>query len=117
MKFTKAFLILLAVLAIIGAAAWQLFLKDQIALGKVGGAYAAKQICSCRFVSEREMESCMTDFTPEVQENLSQLTISESYIDTTGRADQSITASALGGLISETATFEPGLGCTLNKPG
>jgi len=62
-------------------------------------------------VSEREMESCKTDFTQDI----SALTIIETYIDTTGRADQSITASVLGGLISEKATYEPGLGCTLLK--
>jgi len=112
MKFTKAFLILLAVLALIGAATWQFFLKEQVGFGKVASAYAAKQICSCRFVSERDMESCKTDFTQDI----SPLNITETYIDATGRADQSVTASALGGLISEKATFEPGLGCTLNKP-
>lgn len=112
MKFTKATLILIAALALVGAAAWQFALKDQIAFGKVASAYAAKQICSCRFVSKREMESCKTDFTQDI----SALTISESDTDTTGRVDQSITASAALGLISEKATFEPGLGCTLIKP-
>lgn len=111
MKFLKATLIILAVLALIGAALWQVYLKEQVAFGKVASAYAAKQICSCRFVSERELESCKTDFTQDI----SALTITESYIDTTGRTDQSITASVLGGLISEKATFEPGLGCTLQR--
>jgi len=115
MKFAKAFLILLAVLALIGAGVWQFFLKDQVALGEVGAAYVAKQVCSCRFVSEREMDSCMTDFTPEVSENLAQLNVSESYIDATGRTDQSITVTGPGGLISEKAIFEPGLGCVLQK--
>ncbi len=111
MKFTKVFLIFLAVLALVSAGAWQLFLKEQVSFGKVASAYAAKQICSCRFVSQREMESCKTDFTQDI----SALTISESYIDATGRTDQSVTASVLGGLISEKATFEPGLGCALNR--
>jgi len=90
MKFTKAFLILLAVLALVSAAAWQFFLKEQVAFGKVASAYAAKQICSCRFVSKREMESCKTDFTQDI----SVLKITETYIDTTGRTDQAVTASA-----------------------
>lgn len=110
MKFAKAFLILLAVLAIISAAAWQFFLKEQVGFGKVATAYAAKQICSCRFISTREMDSCKTDFTQDI----SQLNITETYIDATGRADQSVTASALG-IISATATYEPGLGCVLQK--
>jgi len=111
MKLTKTFLILLAVLALIGAAAWHFALKEQVSFGKVASAYAAKQICSCRFVSAREMESCMTDFTQDI----SALTISETYIDATGRADQSVTASAAWGLISEKAVFEPGLGCVLQE--
>lgn len=111
MKFAKAFLIVVAVLLVIGGLFWQFFLKEQIGFGKVASAYAAKQICSCRFVSEREMESCESDFTQDI----SALTITETYIDPTGRTDQSITASALGGVISSKATYEPGLGCVLQK--
>ena len=111
MKFVKALLILLAVLAFVGAATWHFFLKDQVALGKVGTAYASKQICSCRFVSERELESCKTDFTQDI----SALKITEDYIETTGRTDQSITASAMMGIISAKATYEPGLGCVLQE--
>ena len=115
MKFVKVILITLAAFALIGAGIWQFVLKDQIALGTVGAAYVAKQVCSCRFVSEREMDSCMTDFTPEVSENLAQLNVSESYIDATGRTDQSISVSGPAGLISEKAVFEPGLGCVLQE--
>ena len=111
MKLIKPTLITLAALALIGAAAWQFFLNEQVAFGKVASAYAAKQICSCRFVSEREMESCKTDFTQDI----SVLTIEENYIDSTGRTDQSIVASAAWGLISEKAVFEPGLGCVLQE--
>jgi hypothetical protein len=102
MKFAKAFLIVLAVLAIIGGALWHVFLKDQVGFGKVATAYAAKQICSCRFVSEREMASCQNDFTQDI----SALKLSET--------EDSVTASALG-LISATATYEPRLGCVLQK--
>ena len=115
MKFAKPLMITLAALALIGAGILHFVLKDPIALGTVGAAYVAKQVCSCRFVSEREMDSCMTDFTPEVSENLAQLNISESYIDTTGRTDQSITVSALGRIIREKAVFEPDLGCVLQE--
>ena len=111
MKFAKVLLITLAVLALIGAAVWQFLLKDQVAFGQVAAAYASKQICSCRFVSERELESCKTDFTQDI----SALKITEDYIDTTGRTDQSITASAMMGIISAKATYEPGLGCVLQK--
>lgn len=110
MKFAKAFLIILVVLAIIGGALWHFFLKEQVGFGKVATAYAAKQICSCRFISEREMDSCKTDFTQDI----SQLKISETDIDTTGPTDQSVTASVLG-VISATATYDPSLGCVLQK--
>ena len=110
MKFTKAFLFLLLVLALIGAGMWQFLLKDQVALAKVATASTAKQICSCRFVAKREMDSCQTDFTQDI----SQLKITESHIDATGRADQSVTVSALA-IVSATATYQPGLGCTLQK--
>lgn len=110
MKFAKLFLIGLAALAAIGFALAQFVFKDQIAVAQIGTAYAAKQICSCRFVSTREMDSCMGDFT----QDLGPLKISETYIDATGRADQSVTASALG-IFRATATYEPGLGCTLQK--
>lgn len=110
MKYAKAFLIIIFMFFIIAMAAWQFFLKEQVAFGNVATAYAAKQICSCRFVSGREMESCMTDFTQDI----SQLKITESYIDATGRTDQSVTASALG-LISAKARYQPDLGCVLQK--
>ncbi len=102
MKFIKAFLIILIVLAVIGGALWHFFLKEQVGFGKVATAYAAKQVCSCRFVSEREMASCQTDFTQDI----SQLKISET--------EDSVTASALG-IISATASYEPGLGCVLQR--
>ena len=111
MKFVKTAFIILAVLAVIGAGTWQFFLKEQVGFGKIATAYAAKQICSCRFVSERKLESCKTDFTQDI----GALAISETHIDATGRADQSVSASALGGLISATAAYEPGLGCVLQK--
>ena len=115
MKFAKPLMITLAALALIGAGVWQFVLKDQVALGTVGAAYVAKQVCSCRFVSEREMASCMTDFTPEVSENLAQLNISESRRHAPDQTDQSITVSGPAGLISEKAVFEPGLGCVLQE--
>lgn len=107
MKFAKLFLVGLAALALIGLVLSQTLLKDPIAFARVGTAYAAKQVCSCRFVSDREMASCKADFT----QDLSQIKLTESYITATGRTDQSVTASAAFGLISATATYEPGLGC------
>lgn len=111
MKYAKAFLIIMTALAIISAAAWQVFLKEQVGFGKVATAYAAKQICSCRFVSGRQKESCMTDFTQDI----SALTLTEGKIDTPEKTHLYVTASVLGGLISETAIYQPGLGCALQR--
>ena len=108
MNIGKAFLITLAALAVIGLAFWQFFLKDQVAFAEVAAAYVAKQTCSCRFVAEREMASCLTDFTQDV----SQLDVSETTTDANGTSEQTVTASALG-LISATAVHQPGLGCVL----
>lgn len=96
-------LIIIGSFLIVGLiAVWFFVLKPQLAFGQVASAYAAKQICSCRFVAERDMESCKSDFT----EDISALTVTER--------DQSIETSALFELIKSSATFEQGLGCTLD---
>ena len=100
MKVVKAILILVAVLVVMAGAVWQFWLKAQVEFAQVGTAYGAKVVCSCRFVAEREMTSCQGDFT----EDVSAFTFTET--------DNTVTASVLG-VISNTAIFEPGLGCTL----
>ena len=66
MKFAKPLMITLAALALIGAGIWHFSLKEKIAIDRINAAAAAKEICSCRFVAEREMESCKTDFIQEL---------------------------------------------------
>jgi hypothetical protein len=62
-------------------------------------------VCSCRFVAERPMESCLTDFTTD----LSQLKFEET-------AD-TVRASVLAGLVSaEARNTGPETGCTLVEP-
>ena len=100
MRFAKAFLIIAGVLAVLGFGLWHFFLKDQVAFADVASAYVAKQTCSCVFVAERELASCLTDFTQDV-----------SQLDVT-QAEGRVTASALG-LISSTAIHQPDLGCVL----
>ena len=104
MKFVKAILGVLIVLALVAAAVWHFYLKEQREFALVATAYSAKMICSCRFVAERSMNSCMTDFT----EDISALTITEN--------GTTITSKAPLGLSADTAAFESGLGCTLVKP-
>jgi len=116
MKFVKIILILLFVMALIAGAVWQFWLKSQVDFAKVATAFSAKQVCSCRFVAERELESCLGDFTVDVSQiNFS---VTSTHVDDNGRTEieQSVTASVLGGLIKDEARFEPELGCSLVKP-
>jgi hypothetical protein len=104
MKFVKVIFVLLVAAAISAGAFWQFYLKEQHAFAQLATAYSAKMVCSCRFVAEREMASCLGDFTDDI----SQLTITEN--------DHTITSKAPLGLSKDMATFEPGLGCTLVRP-
>ena len=105
MKLVKAFAVLVIVLGVAGALAWHFWLKDQVAYAQTATAYGAKMVCSCRFVAEREMDSCLQDFTVDI----SMVNFDES--------DNKVRASVLGGLASSTAQFENGLGCTLVEAG
>ena len=102
MKIVKALAIGIAILVIAGILGWQFFLKDQVAYAKIATAYGAKMVCSCRFVAERPMESCLTDFTTDI-----------SMVSFT-KSETAIRASVLGGLVSsEARNTGPGTGCTL----
>ena len=117
MKFVKVILIILGVLAVSFVPFWQFYLKEQQAFAKVATAYGAKMVCSCRFVAEREMESCMGDFTEDVSQiNFEVIDHTTQKDGNTVKSPKSVTASAPFGLSEDTAVFEPGLGCTLVKP-
>ncbi len=100
----KTFLIGLALVAALAAGGWRFWMKDQVAYARVATAYGAKQVCSCRFISAREIDSCLGDFTQDI----SLVSFSEE--------GQEITASVLGGLVRATAAYEDGLGCALAAP-
>ncbi|MEM9668036.1 MAG: hypothetical protein AAF950_03850 [Pseudomonadota bacterium] len=104
MKFARPLLIAAVLLVAVGAALWQFVLREPVAFADVATAYAAKQVCSCRFVGERALDSCLGDFTQDI----SLLDVSEN--GTPGA--ETITASALG-IVSATAIHQPGLGCVL----
>jgi hypothetical protein len=70
------------------------------ATAKLGTVYVAKQTCSCLFVGGRPMESCRTDYDAEA---LKPLTVETS--------ESGVKVSALAGLVSAQAKFEPGFGC------
>ena len=115
MKPVKTVLIVVFVLAIIGAGIWQFWLKQQIAFAQVATAYGAKQVCSCRFVATRETESCLVDFTADF--GAVNFDVSSSRVTENGatRSDDTVTASVLGGLIKSRARYEAGLGCAVVK--
>lgn len=116
MKFVKTILILLLILAVIGGAVWQFWLKGQVEFAKVATAYGAKQVCSCHFVAEREFDSCLGDFTEDISQVSFSVSSSQVTENGVSRADRTVTASVLGGMIQDRARFEPGLGCTLERP-
>src|SRR5258708_79142 len=53
-------LVAIAVIAIIAA----YFARGQIALAEIGTGFAAKETCSCLFVSRRQLDSCKRDYDP-----------------------------------------------------
>lgn len=101
MKIVKIVFVILAVLAVAAGSLWQFWAKDQVAFADIGTGYTAKQVCSCVFIAERSLESCKGDSLRDI----SQLSIEQG--------EDLITVSAARGLISNTARFQRGLGCTL----
>jgi hypothetical protein len=102
MKLVKVIGVGALVLAAASGLIWQFLFKNQVAYAGIAAAYGAKMVCSCRFVAERPMESCLTDFTVDMR----QFTFTET--------GDTIRASVLGGLVSSEAQLTgPETGCTL----
>lgn len=89
---------IVVVAAIVGIAVF--FGRDTWATARIGTVYVAKQTCSCLFVAGRPMDSCRTDYDPAAIEPL-----------TVEKLEQGVKVSALAGLVSAQAQFEPGFGC------
>ncbi len=107
MKHVKTLLILVGALAILASFSWRYWLADQVELARMGAAFTAKQVCSCRFVAERDEISCLTDFTFDAR---------QFDIEIHALGDQQgVSSSVLGGLVKQRARYEPGLGCALTK--
>jgi hypothetical protein len=90
----------MAALAAIGAVAWAW--RDEIAYARIATGYAAKQTCSCLYVSGRTLESCMTDFPPDARGN----------VEVTQNGN-GVRASVLFGAIRAEARYEEAYGCAL----
>lgn len=92
--------VLLVIAAALAAGAWSN--RGQIAYAQIATGYAAKQTCSCRFVSGRTLDSCVGDFPADAREALS--------VREDGKR---VRASILFGAISAEAVFEDEFGCRL----
>lgn len=77
-------------------------MRDDLTYATLATGYAAKQTCSCRHVSGRDMSSCMADFPEDAR---SQIAVAED--------GDRIRASVLFGAISAEALYEEGYGCRL----
>lgn len=100
MKFMKVLVIVAVIIGLIGTSVWHFLIKDTYQIAKVATPFGAKSVCSCRFVAERSMESCLSDFTLDV----SSFTFEES--------ETAVTVS-FNGWLPATATYTEGLGCAL----
>lgn len=98
---SKRRIVLLSVFAaaVLGA---MLVVPRLVVLVQVGSGYTAKQMCSCRFVSERTPESC--------DQELEALAKALVRYDVT---DDRVHAATLG-LADATARYDEGFGCVLD---
>jgi hypothetical protein len=94
----KRYIAIGTALLIIGGTVY--FARDQVALAHIGTGYAAKQTCSCLYVSRRPLPSCLTDFDPATARWF-----------TWHVGERSVTVSALLGFFSSTSVFDDGFGC------
>ena len=85
---------------VLSSIAWSM--QDDVAYANIATGYAAKQTCSCRFVSGRTLESCIADFPADARDALS---VTEN--------GATVRASVLFGAISAEATFEDEYGCRI----
>jgi hypothetical protein len=72
---------------------------------ELGAGYIAHVVCSCRYVGNRDMASCRTDFEPGT----------EIVSVNDDPAARTVTAS-VPLFAKRTARFDPEYGCTLDKP-
>ena len=70
----------------------------------LGGGFAAKEICSCMVLGERDFEACRADLMPVA---------GLSWLETAPLADGTGVRSGLPGFTPRVARGKPDLGCTL----
>jgi uncharacterized protein HemX len=98
----RVLLITVGVLGL-GAAGAAYAFRDLPATATIGVNFAAKQTCSCLFVSNRSMASCETDLPTETEGLVS-----------VAQEKNSVRASALG-VFNAKAEFSEDFGCVLTE--
>ena len=104
MKARNWWVIVLAMLVVAGAGGWVALRHSRLGRrADVGTGYVAHVVCSCRYVGNRDLKSCATDFEPGME-------IVHMRDDP---AAKRITAWVP--LMAErTATYSPDYGCALD---
>jgi len=93
-----------AVVVVVGAGGW--FAVKHSALGhraEIGTGYAAHVVCSCRYVGNRDMKSCATDFEPGME-----------IVKVSDDTDTKRITAWVPLLAKRTATYSPEFGCALD---
>ncbi|MEG9269669.1 hypothetical protein [Qipengyuania sp. Mu-71] len=103
-RFSRRWLWLVPLVAILLGVAWFAWGDGLRKTGGVGSAYAARVGCSCRFVAGRSLDDCAKDKL----EGMELISLSENA------AAKSVTAS-IPFVASDTASFREGYGCVLQE--
>jgi hypothetical protein len=93
-------IVLVVIVAAIGGGAWAS--RDQITYAGIATGYAAKQMCSCLYVSGRDLESCLADYPDDARRNI-----------TVSVEGDSVRASVLFGAIHSEAVRDGEYGCRI----
>jgi hypothetical protein len=96
---------LIVLAALLAAAGWGY--RQASAYASVGGAYLAKQDCSCLFVAGRSEASCHAEFEPDISKF--KIIVDRSHLP----ARASVTAQVL--MFRGQASYTDGYGCTVSK--
>lgn len=92
--------VLAVVLVVIVGGVWAS--RDQVAYAHIATGYAAKQVCSCVHVANRDLDACVADYPEEAQRNI-----------TVSMDGDNVRASVLWGAIRSEATFDGEYGCRI----
>jgi hypothetical protein len=93
-------------LVVIGTAIWWFYGAAIRGYALAGTGYGAKNACSCRYISGRDLNSCEADFVPGME----MVMLSEDA------GAKSVTAS-VPLIASQTARYRDGYGCVLDSLG